>query len=169
MISTETIAEQFEELGLEPSAAILERCMLIRLSMKRTIQRLIVNCFWFQGVHLCVEYSITDAVEFVERWVAFSLTHLNGADPTLDNLNELERKEFEKNSKNANNAKNKSTSNKTDNNSSSYDDFPDDDIMDSYGLHTPKVILFVLLMLLSIQQWVKKLCKCCEERNCSTL
>ncbi|XP_037026973.1 DNA polymerase alpha subunit B [Bradysia coprophila] len=113
MISTETIAEQFDELGLEPSTAILERC-----------------------VHLCNEYNIT-AADFNSIWVAFSLTHLNGADPTLDNLNELERKEFA-NAKNVNNSKNKTTSQQPDNNSSCYDDLPDDDIMDSYGFHTPK-------------------------------
>lgn len=34
MISTETIAEQFDELGSEPSGAILERCLFIVLFIK---------------------------------------------------------------------------------------------------------------------------------------
>lgn len=90
------------------------------------------------GVELCNEYNITDPAEFVERWVAFSLSHLNGADPTLDLLNEMERKEFA-NRKHINDSKNKPTPNKQQSNSSNYDNFPDDDIMDSYGFTTPKV------------------------------
>lgn len=35
MVSTEKIAEQFDELGLEPSGAILERCMLIVSNLKK--------------------------------------------------------------------------------------------------------------------------------------
>lgn len=138
MVSTTEIAEQFDELGLEPTGAILEQCLLLVSFGTRT--KLSEKNF-FAGVHLCNEYNITDPVEFVERWMAFSISHLNGADPTLDNLNDLERKEFA-NFKHANDAKNKSTSNKQQNNTSSYDDFPDDDIMGSYGFHTPKVNTF---------------------------
>lgn len=87
---------------------------------------------------MCNEYSITDPVEFVERWVAFSLSNLNGADPSLDHLNDMERKEFS-NWKHVNDSRNKSISNKQKSNTSNYDDFPDDDIMDSYGFTTPKV------------------------------
>lgn len=90
------------------------------------------------GVQLCNEYSVTDPVEFVERWMAFSISNLNGADPTLDNLNDMERKEFA-HWKHVNDSKIKSTTNKPQNNSVSYDNYPDDDIMDSYGFHTPKV------------------------------
>lgn len=96
----------------------------------------------FVGVHLCNEYNITDAVEFVERWMAYSISNLNGADPTLDYLNEMERKELA-NIKHAIATKNKSTSNKRHDDSTTYDDFPDDEIMDSYGFHTPKVNVFI--------------------------
>lgn len=94
------------------------------------------------GVQLCNDYNVTDPVEFVERWMAFSISNLNGADPTLDNLNDMERKEFA-NFKQANESKIKSTSNQQSNHSSNYDNFPDDDIMDSYGFHTPKVNIFL--------------------------
>lgn len=43
---------------------------------------------------LCATYNITDPVEFVEQWMAFSVSNLNGADPTLDRLSEMERKEL---------------------------------------------------------------------------
>lgn len=99
------------------------------------------NCS-FSGVQLCNEYNVYDPVEFVERWMAFSISNLNGADPTLDNLNEMERKELAQ-WKHVNDSKSKSTSTKPQNNSASYDNFPEDDIMDSYGFHTPKVNIFV--------------------------
>lgn len=43
---------------------------------------------------LCTTYNITDPVEFVEQWMAFSVSNLNGAEPTLDRLSEMERKEL---------------------------------------------------------------------------
>lgn len=46
-----------------------------------------------KGLDLCTTYNV-DPVEFVEQWMAFSLSHLNGAEPTLDYLNDLERKEL---------------------------------------------------------------------------
>lgn len=56
----------------------------------------------------------------------------------------MERKELA-NLKLVNDAKNKSAASQPLNNSTTYDDFPDDDIMDSYGFHTPKVrVLFLL-------------------------
>lgn len=44
---------------------------------------------------LCEDYNV-DAEEFVERWMAFSLSNLNGASPNIDQLNLFERKEFSK-------------------------------------------------------------------------
>lgn len=46
------------------------------------------------GLDLCTTYRIDDPVEFVEQWMAFSVSHLGGAEPTLDNLSDLERKEL---------------------------------------------------------------------------
>lgn len=43
---------------------------------------------------MCTTYHITDPVDFVEQWMAFSASHLNSDEPTLDNLNDLERKEL---------------------------------------------------------------------------
>lgn len=47
------------------------------------------------GANLCGEYEI-DAESFVEQWMAFSLSNLNGAPPSLKDLDLLERKEFSK-------------------------------------------------------------------------
>ncbi|EDW59063.1 DNA polymerase alpha subunit B [Drosophila virilis] len=63
------LKHQFDEMGVEPSDAVLEKC-----------------------IELALTYSIHDATEFVEQWMAFSLSHLNGDDPTPANLGEFERK-----------------------------------------------------------------------------
>lgn len=46
-------------------------------------------------MELCITYHIDDAAEFVEQWMAFSISHLHGDEPSLENLNEFERKVFQ--------------------------------------------------------------------------
>lgn len=92
MVSRETLLEQFDELGVEPNNDILDKC-------KKTI------FFWgyvkfttkkklLLGVEICLNNGVTDPVEFVEQWMAYSLSKLQGAEPTLDFLTEMERKEY---------------------------------------------------------------------------
>lgn len=45
------------------------------------------------GLDLCTLYGI-DAVDFVEQWMAFSVSNLHGAEPTFEYLTEMERKEL---------------------------------------------------------------------------
>jgi hypothetical protein len=47
------------------------------------------------GEEICISNGI-DEEELVEVWMAFSVSHLRGADPTLDTLVQMERKEFGK-------------------------------------------------------------------------
>jgi hypothetical protein len=47
------------------------------------------------GAEICISNGI-DEEELVEVWMAFSVSHLRGADPTLDTLVQMERKEFSK-------------------------------------------------------------------------
>lgn len=61
--------QQFEEMGVEPADAVLGRC-----------------------AELAITYNIHDATEFVEQWMAFSLSHLQGEDPAIENLGDFERK-----------------------------------------------------------------------------
>nr|XP_016943740.1 DNA polymerase alpha subunit B [Drosophila suzukii] len=63
------LKQQFDEMGVEPADSVLERC-----------------------VELAISYNIHDATEFVEQWMAFSLSHLHGEDPALENLGDFERK-----------------------------------------------------------------------------
>ncbi|XP_020799738.1 DNA polymerase alpha subunit B [Drosophila serrata] len=63
------IKQQFDEMGVEPAEAVLEKCL-----------------------ELAISYNVLDATEFVEQWMAFSLSHLHGDDPTTENLGEFERK-----------------------------------------------------------------------------
>ncbi|XP_061721903.1 DNA polymerase alpha subunit B [Cydia pomonella] len=72
MATEELLTEQFQFLGISVQKEVLAKC-----------------------VTLCEEYDV-DAETFVEQWMAFSLTNLNGAAPNLDSLDSLERKEFSK-------------------------------------------------------------------------
>jgi len=47
------------------------------------------------GEEICISNGI-DEEELVEVWMAFSVSHLRGADPTVDALVQMERKEFGK-------------------------------------------------------------------------
>ncbi|XP_075153605.1 DNA polymerase alpha subunit B [Haematobia irritans] len=66
------LKQEFDNMGIEPSPEVL-----------------------YRSVDLCSSYNIDDAAEFVEQWVAFSISNLNGAEPTVDHLNEFERKVFQ--------------------------------------------------------------------------
>ncbi|XP_052744171.1 DNA polymerase alpha subunit B isoform X2 [Bicyclus anynana] len=74
MATEELVTEQFQFLGIEVPKEVLSKC-----------------------VSLCAEYDV-DAETFIEQWMAFSLTALNGAGPTLENINLLEKREFSKRS-----------------------------------------------------------------------
>lgn len=45
------------------------------------------------GIEVCVLQGV-DEETFVETWMAYSLTHLDGVPPTVDALSQMERKEF---------------------------------------------------------------------------
>lgn len=97
------------------------------------------------GLDLCTTYNV-DPVEFVEQWMAFSLSHLNGAEPTLDYLNDLERKELA-NKKALKSAKNDRFNVQRDADIKQLRIYGSDmdrienvgDVMDSYLCNTPKV------------------------------
>ncbi|XP_050079466.1 DNA polymerase alpha subunit B [Anopheles maculipalpis] len=71
MVSIETIREQFDELGIEPSDEVVNKC-----------------------IEICINNNITDPVEFVEQWMAYSVSKLSGAEPTVAYLNEMEAHEY---------------------------------------------------------------------------
>uniref|UniRef100_A0A7G3AHA0 Dipeptidyl peptidase 3 n=1 Tax=Lutzomyia longipalpis TaxID=7200 RepID=A0A7G3AHA0_LUTLO len=71
MITVEALSREFDELGIEPNTEVLAKC-----------------------IEICENHSIEDAVEFVEMWMAFSISCLGGAEPTVINLVDFERKEI---------------------------------------------------------------------------
>ncbi|XP_052869051.1 DNA polymerase alpha subunit B [Anopheles cruzii] len=71
MVSIETIREQFDELGIEPSDEVVNACITI-----------------------CLNNGINDPVEFVEQWMAYSVSKLSGAEPTVAYLNDMEAHEY---------------------------------------------------------------------------
>ncbi|KAI8130480.1 DNA polymerase alpha subunit B [Lucilia cuprina] len=66
------IKQQFDDMGIEPPQEVVDK-----------------------SVELCITYHIDDASEFVEQWMAFSISHLHGAEPSIEHLNEFERKVFQ--------------------------------------------------------------------------
>ncbi|EAT40593.1 AAEL007692-PA [Aedes aegypti] len=71
MVSIESLRDQFDELGVDPSPEVVNKC-----------------------IEICTRYDIEDAVEFVETWMAYSVSKLGGAEPTVDNLRDMESHEF---------------------------------------------------------------------------
>uniref|UniRef100_A0A182W367 DNA polymerase alpha subunit B N-terminal domain-containing protein n=1 Tax=Anopheles minimus TaxID=112268 RepID=A0A182W367_9DIPT len=78
MVSIETIREQFDELGIEPSDEVINKC-----------------------IEICINNDITDPIEFVEQWMAYSVSKLSGAEPTVAYLNEMEAHEYASKAKKA--------------------------------------------------------------------
>ncbi|XP_022207342.1 DNA polymerase alpha subunit B [Nilaparvata lugens] len=66
----EEVQNQFNELCITPSDDVLDKCS-----------------------EICILNNV-DPEEFVETWMAYSLTHLNGAEPTLDAIQKMHKKEF---------------------------------------------------------------------------
>lgn len=73
MTSTEEIKTYFQELNIVVNDAVLNKCL-----------------------ELCTTYNI-DAEDFCDQWYAFTASNLNGAPPTIEDLEKMERKEFNKN------------------------------------------------------------------------
>ncbi|XP_057655272.1 DNA polymerase alpha subunit B [Diorhabda carinulata] len=70
MTSIEEIKSYFQELNIVVNDAILNKCL-----------------------ELCATYNI-DAEDFCDQWYAFTASNLNGAPPTIEDLEKMERKEF---------------------------------------------------------------------------
>ncbi|XP_017041845.1 DNA polymerase alpha subunit B [Drosophila ficusphila] len=125
------LKQQFDEMGVEPADSVLERC-----------------------VELAITYNVHDATEFVEQWMAFSLSHLHGDDPALENLGDFERKVLQLRKDKigakatAQKAKSFAPSSIQDTSSlatygvmeddSMIDDYVSESTVDSSALHTPK-------------------------------
>ncbi|XP_071453694.1 DNA polymerase alpha subunit B isoform X2 [Hetaerina americana] len=74
MVSRVELAEQFSNFGIELADDVLEKC-------------------W----EVCVEAGVGEE-EFLETWMAYSVSRLGGADPTIELLAQMERDEYGKRS-----------------------------------------------------------------------
>lgn len=94
----------------------------------------------FAGLELSSIYDLTDPVEFVEKWMAFSISHLNGAEPTVQFLTDFENKEL-KNQGKVTKPKKRAAASETSQlkvyNQESDDE--ENDILGAYVCITPKV------------------------------
>lgn len=91
----------------------------------------------FAGLDLTNSYNISDPREFVDTYVAFSATHLNGAEPSADTLITFERKELSTIKHKPIAPRIHAAVNLTDFDQDA--EMEDDDVMDSYICRTPKV------------------------------
>lgn len=97
-------------------------------------------CFQFVGLEICVNCGQDDPVEFVEQWMAFSISHLSGAEPTVQYLIEMENKVVVKLPKSGFTTKAISSAPST--NLKVYNEDSDDeqnDLLGAYVCITPKV------------------------------
>lgn len=97
--------------------------------------------FFSIGADLCTVYGISDAKDFVESYVAFSVNHLNGIEPSLDTLAEFEAKELTNYKKKSyEESRKRSLYTRPEFEAFDGDNFDDgDDVMDEYIGNTPKV------------------------------
>lgn len=94
------------------------------------------------GLDLCIAHSINDEKDFVESYLAFSVSHLNGAEPSIESLDEFERKELLNQKKKV---KESTENRRTSRRLSNFDHFDsndvenDDELMGAYISKTPTV------------------------------
>lgn len=143
MATFESLSGLFEEFGFELSAEVIGRCKLPHRNLTFKLLNLFLVyvffffIFFFLGLDLCNTYDIVDPKEFVEIYVAFSVNHLNGGEPSLSTLSDFERKELSSNKSKAKEPVAKKHVNLDDFDNGN--DIEDDDVMDAYICKTPKV------------------------------
>lgn len=114
------------------------------------------------GLEFTVAYDI-EPHELVEIFVAYCVSHLNGAEPTLPILDEFERKELQKLSKTARKTPAPNRPQRAHNDIDDLlpgdsDDDADDDVMSAYGIcKTPKVSVATSDILSACRQWFDQL------------
>lgn len=82
--------QEFEAIGVDLKPDSLGKCKITEEFRYRNDN----NIDFLQGCEICTVNNITDAEEFVEQWMAYSLTNFNGADPTVTRLNEFQLKGY---------------------------------------------------------------------------
>lgn len=88
---------------------------------------------------MCINYSVLDPKDFVENYVAFSVNHLNGVEPTDESLEEFERKELSNHQIKAKVPSNRNQINEYEHYDDADMDHEGDELMDAYICKTPKV------------------------------
>lgn len=142
MATAESLSSSFEEYGFELSADIIAKCKFhVKLFTHITASNSPSSSF--VGLELCIDYDVSDPKDFVENYVAFSVNHLNGAEPTNDSLADFERKELKQSKAKVASNRNQPKHRNQINDYEQYEDVgmddEGDDLMDAYICNTPKV------------------------------
>lgn len=90
------ILSEFEAIGVDLDSDSLGKCKWDR-EISNTFQ---YNWLLVSGCEICTVQNITDAEEFVEQWMAYSLTKFGGADPTVVRLTDFQLKAYQKDQEN---------------------------------------------------------------------
>lgn len=94
MASVEEINNKFLEMNITVSESALNKCEFVWNELFLRLLHDFYFVFIFVGLDLCNKYNLT-AEELCDQWYAFTLTNLNGAAPTVNYLERLEKKEYQ--------------------------------------------------------------------------
>lgn len=88
---------------------------------------------------MCSYHCLTDAEDFVDRWMAFSISNLGGAEPTLQYVNDFENKELKNQITNTKSKKAESSDRSKLKVYHQESDDEENDLLGNYVCITPKV------------------------------
>lgn len=87
MTSLDEIKSKFLDMNIDVDSTVLEKCKL-KISSYYKFN------FSFQGFTICTKYNL-DAEDFCDEWYAYTISNLSGAAPTVEYLEQFERKEYQ--------------------------------------------------------------------------
>lgn len=90
----EEISSNFDFLGIRATEKVIAKCKC-HYFLGYRITKCIFKTINFIGVEICNNQHVT-AEELVDQWCAYTASNLHGAEPTVEALETMERKEYSK-------------------------------------------------------------------------
>lgn len=90
----EEISSNFEFLGIRTTEKVITKCKKTCYFQVIQVTSVLSNKY-FLGAEICKKYQVT-AEELVDQWCAYTASNLNGAEPSVEALETMERKEYSK-------------------------------------------------------------------------
>lgn len=95
-INRETLLANFDFLGVKPADKVVEKCMVCRSNIIQELRG--YKLFCFTGLALCNEYDL-NTEEIVDLWCAYAASTRDASEPTVEALDNIERKQLAKRKK----------------------------------------------------------------------